>query len=140
MESSTTASVGVVAPAWLQEPLAVLLYAAPGTRLWAYGSSVGDLLSLPMKESPDVVLLYASDRHTASQVEQVRAAWPSTRCIALVRHRRQRGVAKEAGADVVLPHEVTPSRLLAMIEELHNEGSGSGAPGGDEAVRGVLQA
>ena len=132
MDSLTTLTVGVVAPAWFQEPLAVLVYAIPSTRLWAYGSSVEDLLSLPIGEVPDLVLLYASDVHAASQVRQVKAGWPTARCVALIRERRQQPAVLEAGADLVLLQGVAPGRLVAAIEELHNQNAAPGIPSGSE--------
>ena len=128
-------SVGVVAPAWFQEPLAVLLHAAPRTRLWAYGSIVEELLALPMEGWPDLVLLYASDEHAATQVRQVKAAWPTTHCVALIRQRQQQRAVVEAGADVVLLQGVAPSRLLETIEDLRIKESGPAIPSTGNPLR-----
>ena len=116
-----TLAVAVVAPVWFQEPLAVLLHAAPGTRLWAYGSSNEELLSLPMQEAPDLVLLYGSDMHPAGQVKQVKAGWPTAQCVALIRDRQQESDVIEAGADVVLLQGIAPGQLLAAIDGLREE-------------------
>jgi DNA-binding NarL/FixJ family response regulator len=120
-DTLATLAVAVVAPVWFQEPLAVLLQAAPGTGLWAYGSSVEELLALPMKEWPDLVLLYASDLHSANQVRQVRVAWPTTYCVALIRQPQQQRAVIEAGADAVLLQGVAPSRLLETIEAFRSK-------------------
>ena len=118
---TATKTIAVVAPAWFQEPLAVLFHAAPGTRLWAYGSTVEDLLSLPMQEEPDLVLLYGSDMHPGSQVKRLKAGWPTAQCVALIRDRQQQRAVLEAGADLVLLQGVAPGRLLAAIDGLRGE-------------------
>lgn len=114
MELETT--VGVVAPDWLREPLAVLLQAAPRITRWAFETSVEALLATRTKTPPDLVLLYVSEiEDGASQVRLLAAAWPDARCIALVEHPGQQDIVKEAGADLVLPNGATPRRLLQAL-------------------------
>ena len=132
--SLTALAVAVVAPSWFQEPLAVLLHAAPGTKLWAYGSIVEDLTSLPIVEVPDLVLLYASAIGPANQVRQVKKAWPTTQCVVLIRERQQQRAVIEAGADLVLLQGVAPGRLLEMIEELRSTFLKSAIPSRDNPL------
>jgi DNA-binding NarL/FixJ family response regulator len=118
MEPTTTVTVGVVAPVWLQEPLAVLLQAAPGVELWAYSATVRALLSWPAEDSPDLMLLYATGERAADQASRVEAAWPRVRSIVLVEHLRQREDLLKAGADEVLLHGAAPGRLMEVLDSL----------------------
>ena len=118
MEPQTSLTAGVVAPFWLHEPLGVLLHAAPGV-IWAGSvTTVQALLSAPVNEPPDLVLLYASSRRTAGQVKEVKAAWPGARCIVLVEDVRHQEVALQAGADVVLLEGLAPGRLLETLDRV----------------------
>ena len=118
MESQTTLTAGVVAPFWLHEPLGVLVQAAPGV-IWAgCTTTVEALLSAPAEEPPDLVLLYAANRLAASQVGEVKGAWPHARCIVLVEDARHQAVALKAGADLVLLEGLAPGRLLETLDRL----------------------
>jgi hypothetical protein len=118
MELSTTMSVGVVSPAWLQEPLAVLLQATPGLELWAYTTSVQALLAWPAEDVPDLMLLYATDERAPGQVSRAKAAWPQAICIVLVEHLRHREDLLKAGADRVLLHGAAPGQLMDVLYSL----------------------
>ena len=118
MEPQTTLTAGVVAPFWLHEPLGVVLHAAPGVRWGGCVTTVEALLSAPVEEPPDLVLLYASSRRTASQVGQVKAAWPGVRCIVLIEDAQHQEVALQAGADLVLLEGLAPGQLLETLERV----------------------
>ena len=113
-----TKTAGIVAPAWLQEPLAVLLEAARQVTVWASSITAEELLAAPAVRPPDLTLMYVPDRETVGQVEVLKAAWPATDCIALVQYPRDQGAASEAGADVVLLEGLVAGRLLETIDRL----------------------
>lgn len=130
MQDPTTISIGIVAPVWLQEPLAVLFNASLFTRLWGCATTVEALLDLQAEGPPKIVLLYTSSEETAGQVGQVKAAWPGARSVVLVERFIQQAEAEQAGADAVLSEGVAPQRLLTTIEELFGAGSGRRASAG----------
>ena len=115
MEPSTDVTACIVAPAWLHEPLGVLLQAAPGVRLWASTTSVEALFWSAVQPPPELVLLYASSEQTASQVEVIKNAWPDTLCIVVIEHTKLRSVAQDAGADEVLLEGRAPRRLVEAV-------------------------
>ena len=121
MESLPT--VGIVAPDRLQEPLAVLLQAAPSGILWASATTVAALLALPIAQPPDEVLLYVCETQAVDLIQDIKCAWPDVRCIAFVDHTRERIAAEEAGADAVLLQGSAPRRLLETLERLRSSPS-----------------
>jgi DNA-binding NarL/FixJ family response regulator len=125
MEPQTTLTTGVVAPFWLHEPLGVVVQAAPGVRWAGCVTTVEALLSAPVEEPPDLVLLYVSSRRTASQVGEIKAAWPGVRCIVLVEDVRHQETALQAGADVILLEGLAPGRLLATLDRVRIGGDHS---------------
>jgi DNA-binding NarL/FixJ family response regulator len=116
MKPSSTMNLGVVAPFWLHEPLGVMLQAAPGVTWTGCATTVEALLSAPVEEPRDLVLLYASDRHVASQIKKVKAAWPKARCIVLVERTQLQEIAQQAGADLVLLEGLVPGRLIKTLD------------------------
>ena len=120
MEPVTTVTAGIVAPTWLHESLTVLLEAAPDMRIRTCATTVEALLSAPAEEPPDVVLLYAASRRTASQVAEVKSAWPQTHCIVLIEYYRFQSAAKEAGADAILLEGLAAGRLLKTLDSFYS--------------------
>lgn len=130
MKPSSTMTVGVIAPFWLHEPLGVMLQTAPGVTWTGCATTTEALLSAPVEEPRDLVLLYASDRYIASQIKKVKAAWPNTHCIVLVEHTELQEIAQQAGADLVLLGGLVPGRLLKTLDRfLKSKGHD---PSGDE--------
>ena len=111
------ANVAVIAPAWLRDPLTVLLDAAPHTRVWAYETSVGSLLAALTKGAPDVILLYVTGIDAEAKVREIRVAWPALRVVALVEQAQQQAAVRCAGADVVLIQGLAPQRLVQALTE-----------------------
>lgn len=110
-------NVVAVVPAWLQNPLKVLLQASAGVELTACTTSPAELLALEIAPLPDLILLHADkhDSRAAEQVKQVKSSWPEARCIVFVEYVRQRDVVLAAGADEVLLKGVSARQLLATI-------------------------
>lgn len=119
MESLQTMTAGVVAPYWLHESFTVLLQAAPGVVVGACAITLEELAAA-MAEKPELVLLYSSSGRTGSQVEEIKAVWPGAHCIALVEHAEYQAVARQAGADIVLPGGLAPALLLEAVERLRD--------------------
>lgn len=116
MKPSSTMTLCVVAPFWLHEPLSVLLQAAPGVTWTGCTTTVEALLSAPVEEPRDLVILYASDKHIGRQIKKVKAAWPGTRCIVLAGHVQLQEIAQQAGADLVLLEGLVPGRLIKTLD------------------------
>jgi DNA-binding NarL/FixJ family response regulator len=88
--------------------------------------AVSGLLSLEVEDPPDLVLLHAAEQaeRACDQVRRIKAAWPATRCIALVEGSRQRELIQAAGADEVLLKGASPKRLTDVVQRLRpTEGS-----------------
>ncbi len=114
------ATIALVAPAWLQEALKVLLDGTQGVLLIASAEYVDSLTKLEMEGSPDFVLLYA-DRNTAiavSEVKRINHAWPKTDCIALVDNTRQIPLLKDVGVSLTLLKGASPKRLREVLQVL----------------------
>ena len=111
--------VAAVVPVWLQDALAVLLKSEPTVRLIACTATVQTLLLLSLEEIPDLVLLDAAeqDEDTSHQIRQIKAVWPTSRCLVLVEDNRQRTPIQAAGADEILLKGATPQQLLTHIRQ-----------------------
>lgn len=120
MGSQTTMTAGVIAPAWLHESLGVLLQAAPGVKVWSCATSAEELLSAAPERPPNLVVLYISSRQDGNWIGEIKATWPDAHRIVLVEHPRYQGVAKQAGADVVLLQGLAPGRLLDALDQLRS--------------------
>jgi len=94
----------------------VLLQAAPGVTWTGCTTTVEALLSAPVEEPRDLVILYASDKHIGRQIKKVKAAWPGTRCIVLAGHVQLQEIAQQAGADLVLLEGLVPGRLIKTLD------------------------
>ena len=65
---------------------------------------------------------------TYATLEEIKARWPSTRCIALADDVQQQQETESAGADVVLIKGYSPAKFIATIEGLlSQEGNGETA-------------
>lgn len=116
----TSATIALVAPAWLQEALQILLDGTRGVLLIASSESVDSLTRLEMEGSPDFVLLDA-DRDSAIAVSEVKCinhSWPKTDCIALVDNTRQIPLLKDVGVSLTLLKGASPKRLRELLQVL----------------------
>ena len=115
-------TMAAVVPVRLQDAYSTFLRAIPEVKLVACAATVQALLSLVVEQSPDLVLLEADshDTQASDQVRRIKAAWPTTRCIALVEHTRQRAWVQAAGADAALLRGASPKRLLKVISKLRS--------------------
>jgi len=118
--NESTATIALVAPAWLQEALHVLLDGTQGVLLIASATNVDSLTKLEMEGSPDFVLLDAdSDNAIAvSEVKRINHAWPKTDCIALVDNTRQIPLLKDVGVSLTLLKGASPKRLREVLQVL----------------------
>ena len=113
-------TIAALAPAWMEYALTVLLEAVPDVEVLAYAVDVDTLFDLAGQRAPDLVVLYANRTKNggAEQVRRIKAAWPATRCLALVEVSRQRPALEAAGADMTELQGASPKRLLEAIAEL----------------------
>ena len=116
----SSSTIALVAPAWLQEALQVLLDGTQGVLLIASAENVDSLTKLEMEGSPDFVLLDA-DRDSAiavSEVKRINHAWPKTDCIVLVDNTRQILILKDVGVSLTLLKGASPKRLREVLQVL----------------------
>jgi DNA-binding NarL/FixJ family response regulator len=104
----------------MEYALTVLLEAVPNVDVLAYAVDIDTLFDLAGQREPDLVILYANrtKNEAVEQVQRIKAAWPATRCLALVEVSRQRPALEAAGADMTELQGVSPKRLLEAIAEL----------------------
>ena len=119
MKSQTSALI-IAKPGPLRDSLQVLLTAIPlmGT-VWQAVDGPTALLA-GARHSPGLVLLdddLPGDRLLPT-LEQIRAAWPHTRCIVLADDEQAHPPALDAGADAILLKGLLASKLFTTITEL----------------------
>lgn len=126
--SEPQTSVAIVAPVWLQNALIVLLHAETDLKLVACTATVQVLLSLDLEKTPELVILETDEQRerVEEQVGRIKTVWPTSSCIALVEHSKQKADLQAAGADVTLLKGVTPQQLMTAIRQLRkgNEDEG----------------
>jgi len=123
----SSATIALVAPAWLQDALEVLLDGTEGLLLIASATNVDSLTMLEMESAPDFVLLDADRLNlmAISEVKRIVKTWPRTSCVALVDNTVQIPLLKEAGASLSLLKGATPQRLKAVLQALSEPRLGS---------------
>jgi len=116
----SSATIALVAPAWLQDALQVLLDGTQGVTLVASATNVDSLTMLELEKAPDFVLLDADqDNSTAvSEVKRINHAWPKTDCVALVDNTRQIPLLKDVGVSLTLLKGASPKRLREVLQVL----------------------
>lgn len=110
----------VAKPGRLREALCALLKSS----FWPEPISQVDdgptALKILVEHTPTLILLdsHWSDDEVKAVVGQIKTDRPQTRCLVLANTTEQLQVARNAGADVVLPQGFSTTNLLSIINRL----------------------
>jgi hypothetical protein len=112
--------VAIVAPVWLQNALLVFLHSAPELKLVACTATVPVLLALDLDQIPELIILETDKRREQAQqqIRRIKAAWPTSKLIALIPHSSLRTLMQVVGADEVLVSGTAPEQLRLAISRL----------------------
>jgi DNA-binding NarL/FixJ family response regulator len=112
--------VAIVAPAWLQGGLAVVVKSIPQVRLVACTGSVPIFLLLDLAREPDVIILAVEvpQAHASDQVRPVRFVYPHVRYLVLVQETAQFDSVRAAGADAILLQGASAEQFASEIRHL----------------------
>ena len=113
-------SVAVVAPAWLEDALAVVIKAIPSMRLIACTGSVQSLILIDLERAPDLVVLAvdASDVKAPDKIRQARFIFPHARYLVLIQNPGQNASVRAAGADETLLQGASAEQFATAVSRL----------------------
>ena len=123
--------IAILAPNALLNAFQILLHSTPELEVIAADVCLEAIQEKIQKRIPDTFIIYLTGQHLCKQYEcvsveeigKIKTWWPAVKCIAIVNNTQQRDKAKAMGADATLLEGVTPSRLIATINNLslHND-------------------
>ena len=107
-------------PGSLQDSLVALMSTMHQVQAVLVAEDLASALRLIARHRPTLVTLEMdlSGEETHAALEQIKARWPSARCIALADDVQQQREAEAAGADIVLLKGFPAAKLIAAIEGL----------------------
>jgi len=113
-------AVAIVVPTWLQNGLAVVIKAIPGTRLVACTGSVQSLLLIDLDRAPNVIVLSLEgpDSKAIDQIRQVQFVYPHSRYLVLLQQPAQSAAARAAGANETLLQGASAEQVCAAVSRL----------------------
>jgi DNA-binding NarL/FixJ family response regulator len=116
--------VVIIAPAWLEEALSVLIQSVTNLELIASAPAINEALANPLAAEPDLVLINGQRELelACDQVSRAKSTWPSAHIIILADHVRQREDLRAAGADQVLIKGISPQYLFDTLQQVQNNG------------------
>jgi DNA-binding NarL/FixJ family response regulator len=119
-ENYAAVKIAILAPRWLQEALNILLLSEDSFMLVANTRNEDVLFSLPVPQSPDIIVIDADRRlnKAVEQVTRIKAKLLSANYILLVDQTSQYSPLTEAGADAVILKGSPPSTILEMIKQV----------------------
>lgn len=106
----------IIAPIALQQALLVLLRAQGVREPILCANTVH---SLATTGAPRLLLYTVHEAADATAVQTLKERWPAAGLLVLVAKPEQQALAHAAGADVVLPHGVSPHQLREAIATLN---------------------
>jgi DNA-binding NarL/FixJ family response regulator len=116
-----TMALIVAKPSQFREGLQAMLTSIPQIKQVTQVDDAPSALRMAAQHDPTLVLLdfdLSSSEVLAATLEQIKATWPQSQCIALVHNEQEYQMAKVAGADVILMKGVSATKLLAIVKEL----------------------
>lgn len=120
IKRDTTALI-VAKPSQFREGLQAILTAIPQIKQVSQVDDAPSALKMAAQHDPALILLdfdLSSRGVLAATLEQIKATWPHSQCIALVHNEPEDQIAKAAGADVVLMKGIPAAKLFAIVKEL----------------------
>jgi len=120
MAMTPTLALIAIRPGSLQESVVALMTTMRRVNAVLIAEDAAAVLQLVAKHRPALVVIETHLSTTEKQVtlHEIKARWPTTRCIALAEDVRQQQQAESAGADAVLIVGFPAAELIAAIEEL----------------------
>lgn len=117
MESRTSALI-VAQAAQIRDSLLVLLRAIPQIETVSEAEDVASALALGPEIQPDLAVLDydAAPDKLASDLAELRTAWPEARYLVLLDDEQDRRRMQPAGADVALVKGIRAATILETIE------------------------
>lgn len=110
----------VAKPSQFREGLQAMLTSIPQLKRVSQVEDGPSALRMAAQDYPTLVLL-EFDRSSrdvlAATLEQIKARWPQSQCIALVHNEQEYQLAEAAGADVVLMKGIPAPKLSAIVKE-----------------------
>jgi DNA-binding NarL/FixJ family response regulator len=119
-ENYAPIKIAILAPRWLQEALSILLRSEDSFMLAANTQNEDVLFSLPLSQSPDIIVIDADRRlnKAVEQIARIKTKLDSANYLMLVDQTNQYGPLTEAGADVVILKGSPPSAILEIIKQV----------------------
>jgi DNA-binding NarL/FixJ family response regulator len=123
--------VVIIAPAWLEEALSVLILSVSSLELVASAPVINEAFANPLASEPDLVLINGMRELelACDQISRVKSFWPCAHIIILADHIRQREDLRAAGADQVLIKGISPQYLFETLQQVQVNRSGSSPVG-----------
>ena len=120
MTKRPTLALIATRPGALQDSLVALMTTMPQVNAVLIAEDAAAVLRTMAQHRPALVVLEMdlSAEERLAPLQEIRAKWPMTRCLALADDVEQQREAESAGADVVLIVGFPAARFIAAIEEL----------------------
>jgi DNA-binding NarL/FixJ family response regulator len=115
-----TLALVAIQPGSLQDSLVALMTTLQQVKTVLIAEDAASALRAMAGHRPALVVLETSlpAEDGQSALRQIKAAWPSTRCIALADDVYEQDEAEASGADVVLLKGYPAAELIAAVERL----------------------
>jgi DNA-binding NarL/FixJ family response regulator len=120
MTPSPTLALIAARPGDLQDSLVALMTTMPQVNAVLIAEDAPSALRTMARHRPALVVLETNlaAKESCAPLQEIKAEWPTTECIALADDVEQRQKALSAGADVVLIVGFPASEFIAAIEGL----------------------
>ena len=129
MTPSPTLALIAARPGPLQDSLVALMTTMPQVNVVLIAEDATSALRTMARHRPALVVLETNlpAEESCAPLQEIKAEWPTTGCIALADDVEQRQKAMSAGADVVLIVGFPAAKLIAAIEGLLSQEEEGGA-------------